>query len=52
MTVMLWQPAIYLKKQFTVKNVVIFAKFIVKSVVKNIKFVVIFVIVCHTIFAS
>lgn len=52
MTVMLWQPAIYLKKQFAVKNVVIFAKFIVKSVVKNIKFVVIFVIACHTIFAS
>ena len=37
MTVMLWQPAIYLKKQFAVKNVVIFAKFIVKSVVKKHK---------------
>lgn len=41
MTVMLWAacylpsylPAIYLKKQFTVKNVVMFAKFVVKSVV-------------------
>ena len=52
MTVMLWQPAIYLKKQFAVKNVVIFAKFAVKNVVIFAKFVVIFVIVCHTIFAS
>lgn len=33
MTVMLWRPAIYLKKQFDVKIVVIFARFVVKSVV-------------------